>query len=35
MGRQYSRKELITIALQKGWTVNEKRGKGSHAMIMK
>ena len=35
MGKQYSRKELITIALQKGWTINEKRGKGSHAMMIK
>ena len=35
MGKQYTRKELITIALQMGWTLNERRGKGSHAMLMK
>ena len=35
MGKQYSRKELITIALQMGWTLNERREKGSHAMLMK
>lgn len=35
MGKQYSRRELIAIALQSGWALNEKRGKGSHAMLMK
>ena len=35
MGRQYTRKELIAIALRQGWTLNERRGKGSHALLVK
>ena len=35
MGKQYSRKELIAIALRQGWSISEKRGKGSHALAMK
>lgn len=35
MGKQYSRRELISIALKQGWTFNEKRGKGSHALMTK
>ena len=35
MGKQYSRKELIAIALKQGWNISEKRGKGSHSLMMK
>ena len=35
LGKQYSRRELIKIALQKGWDVNESRGKGSHSLATK
>lgn len=35
LGKQYSRRELIAIALSKGWTLDERRGKGSHAMMLK
>ena len=35
MGRQYSRRELIAEAVKRGWTIDERRGKGSHAMALK
>ncbi len=35
MGKQYSRRELIAIALNQGWSISEKRGKGSHALAIK
>ena len=35
MGKQYSRRELIAIALTQGWTIDERRGKGSHIMAFK
>ena len=35
MGKQYSRRELIAIALKQGWTASERRGKGSHILLLK
>ena len=35
MGKQYSRREIIAIALKQGWSINEKRGKGSQALMTK
>ncbi len=35
MGKQYRRREHIAIALSRGWSVSEKRGKGSHALAIK
>ena len=35
MGRQFTQKELIRMALARGWSVNETRGKGSHVLAMK
>jgi predicted RNA binding protein YcfA (HicA-like mRNA interferase family) len=35
MGKYYSQKELMKIAAQKGWTINETRGKGSHVFAEK
>ena len=35
MGKQYSRRELIAIAIGQGWNISEKRRKGSHALAMK
>ncbi len=35
LGRQYSRKELIKIAKERGWEIDETRGKGSHVLAMK
>lgn len=35
MGKQYSQRELIRIAEQRGWTVDKRRGKGSHVLAMK
>ena len=35
MGRFYSQRELIKIAIERGWTISEARGKGSHVLAMK
>ena len=35
MGKQYSRRELIAIAMRQGWTPCERRGKGSHILMTK
>ena len=35
MGKQYTRKELISIALRQGWMANKHRGKGSHILLTK
>ena len=35
MGKQYSQKELIKIAKEKGWEIDETRGKGSQVLAMK
>jgi hypothetical protein len=35
LGRQYSQKELIKIAKERGWEIDETRGKGSHVLAMK
>jgi predicted RNA binding protein YcfA (HicA-like mRNA interferase family) len=35
MGKYYSQKELIKIAVKKGWCINETRGKGSHVLAEK
>ena len=35
MGKYYSQRELIAIALKKGWTIDERRGKGSHVWALK
>ncbi|GHT01758.1 hypothetical protein AGMMS50276_30460 [Synergistales bacterium] len=35
MGKYYNQRELIKIALEKGWIVNIGRGKGSHVMVSK
>jgi Carbamate kinase len=35
MGKFYSQKELIRIAKDKGWTISEGRGKGSHVLASK
>jgi len=35
MGKYYSQKELIKIAKEKGWTIDEARGKGSHVLAIK
>lgn len=35
MGRQYSQKELMKIAKERGWKINEGRGKGSHVLATK
>ena len=31
----YSQKELVKIAREKGWTISEGRGKGSHVLASK
>ncbi|MBL3593840.1 MAG: type II toxin-antitoxin system HicA family toxin [Synergistaceae bacterium] len=35
MGKHYNQKELIRIAKEKGWEIDETRGKGSHVLAMK
>jgi len=35
LGKQYSQKELIKIAKEKGWEIDGTRGKGSHVLAMK
>ena len=35
MGKQYTQKELIRVALARGWSISETRGKGSHVLAMK
>jgi predicted RNA binding protein YcfA (HicA-like mRNA interferase family) len=35
MGKFYSQRELIQIAKERGWTINEGRGKGSHVWAEK
>ncbi|MDR1978296.1 MAG: type II toxin-antitoxin system HicA family toxin [Synergistaceae bacterium] len=35
MGRYYSQRELIQIAIEKGWTIDQGRGKGSHVLASK
>jgi predicted RNA binding protein YcfA (HicA-like mRNA interferase family) len=35
MGKQYTRRELIRIARERGWELDETRGKGSHILAMK
>lgn len=35
MGKYYSQRELIKIAKEKGWEINEDRGKGSHVLATK
>ena len=35
MGKHYNRRELIEIARDRGWTILDSRGKGSHALAVK
>ena len=35
MSKHYNRRELIKIAMERGWTIIESRGKGSHALAVK
>ena len=35
MGKYYNRRELIKIATERGWTILDSRGKGSHALAVK
>ncbi|EFC90778.1 MULTISPECIES: type II toxin-antitoxin system HicA family toxin [Dethiosulfovibrio] len=35
MGKFYSQRDLIKIARQRGWQIDETRGKGSHVLAMK
>lgn len=35
MGKYYNQRELIKIARQQGWDIDESRGKGSHVLAIK
>jgi predicted RNA binding protein YcfA (HicA-like mRNA interferase family) len=35
MGKYYSQRELINMAIKRGWAANPGRGKGSHVMMSK